>query len=781
VSKLLFYAMTSPAKLKKIGEYIEKRVRKDLAKRRYGYVEVSVRALNELIKACHKDLNLFAGHAVAIMKLLFTQESKSDLQVLAAEAFARFAEFQDDAAHYDLEQFVEYLLRLACQEEPRVRLAGLRALDLYITRTADLEPLLIKYVDAPQSRLLACLLEARAAEAAAVREQAEVCLKALGSRANHLTARSLLAAMFAFLDQRALWADAQALEALRALCFSIPPQHDPITVARFLQHADARPRLEDRAEVLRALTGVVRGNAGPIGEVLAGLLRHAAPLHEDENADEQREEPAGREQVREAALACVAALARRTTDPARRMDGIAYALERLAPRARPGPHRALLRAALAFAEALPQPLHSSQDPRPLPLELPRALFDRLLAALLALEPSNRPLAHTLLDQLLRSTAFAVPALAPDAVLAASSPAATTTVAAGGRQRGCVSREELRRGEAGQRLRLTLYQHVLLADNLPDSYAALAGTFRLLLDELQWDELGASGPLVLELQKRLQQEAPKHGAEWARRGHALLAAWAAAASRSLHLPPLEEYVRGLLRRRKAAKQVPASLKWNWREERLVVLEPPAADVGAGEAVLSEDLLLERSQLVEAALREARLPEAAAEELRAALAQRFRHKQARLPSEPRLPGPAAGLFTGGMQSLAASLAAGARSDAPLAHGQKIRKLSVRSVLSGIEPSPRPRSELRAVDFKVGATPRMPAAGPPPREPFERLAARPPPLQLSPEVRRLLTAPPSADPHASPAPYASPQLAPLDLTQLSPHCTLNLHFPQTLLLQA
>jgi len=163
LSKLLFYAMTSPSKLQKIGEYLDARVEKDLRRRRYGFVEVSMRTLGELIKACHKDLGLFAGHALSAMRrVLDAQAARPELARLAVEAFTRFAEFQDDASSYDLEQFTEYFLRLADAGAPlESRVAGLRALEAYVTRAADLDPFLIKYVDAPGARLVPTLLEAR--------------------------------------------------------------------------------------------------------------------------------------------------------------------------------------------------------------------------------------------------------------------------------------------------------------------------------------------------------------------------------------------------------------------------------------------------------------------------------------------------------------------------------------------------------------------------------------------------------------------------------------------
>src|SRR5690348_15547560 len=67
LSKLAFYATTTPSELEPIGAFIEKRIREDLVKRRLGWVEVGARALNELTKSCHTDLHLFGSHVMVVI------------------------------------------------------------------------------------------------------------------------------------------------------------------------------------------------------------------------------------------------------------------------------------------------------------------------------------------------------------------------------------------------------------------------------------------------------------------------------------------------------------------------------------------------------------------------------------------------------------------------------------------------------------------------------------------------------------------------------------------
>lgn len=70
---LIKYLLMNPAKLEEIGKYIEKRLKKDLSKGRYGYVKISMDVLNNIIQSCHSNsLTFYAPYVVSILQELFS-------------------------------------------------------------------------------------------------------------------------------------------------------------------------------------------------------------------------------------------------------------------------------------------------------------------------------------------------------------------------------------------------------------------------------------------------------------------------------------------------------------------------------------------------------------------------------------------------------------------------------------------------------------------------------------------------------------------------------------
>ncbi|KAI8054905.1 hypothetical protein BDF21DRAFT_403980 [Thamnidium elegans] len=70
LSYLTFYASSRPAKLTKVGSYIQKKVIKDIRKGHKNNNLVSLHILKALIQTCHRDLNIFSKQIVKILSLL---------------------------------------------------------------------------------------------------------------------------------------------------------------------------------------------------------------------------------------------------------------------------------------------------------------------------------------------------------------------------------------------------------------------------------------------------------------------------------------------------------------------------------------------------------------------------------------------------------------------------------------------------------------------------------------------------------------------------------------
>ncbi|KAI8145128.1 hypothetical protein BJV82DRAFT_605036 [Fennellomyces sp. T-0311] len=94
LSYLTFYASSRPAKLTKVGNYLEKKVERDIAKGRKQNNQVSLDIVKALIQSCHRDLNLFSKWVVKILnKILDTRDI--ELVDLACETFVIFCNYHD--------------------------------------------------------------------------------------------------------------------------------------------------------------------------------------------------------------------------------------------------------------------------------------------------------------------------------------------------------------------------------------------------------------------------------------------------------------------------------------------------------------------------------------------------------------------------------------------------------------------------------------------------------------------------------------------------------------
>lgn len=100
MEKLTFYALSSPEKLDRIGEYLAQRVARDLNRHRIGYVEIAMQAMDNLLQACHaQSLNLFVESFLKIVQQLL-ENSEFKMQLLATSSFVKFANIEEDTPSY---------------------------------------------------------------------------------------------------------------------------------------------------------------------------------------------------------------------------------------------------------------------------------------------------------------------------------------------------------------------------------------------------------------------------------------------------------------------------------------------------------------------------------------------------------------------------------------------------------------------------------------------------------------------------------------------------------
>ncbi|XP_075680751.1 protein EFR3 homolog stmA isoform X2 [Dermatophagoides pteronyssinus] len=132
MEKLIFYAMSSPDKLDKIGAYLAERIGRDLYRHRIGFVFIAVEAMDQLLKTCHNSLHLFMESFLKVVQLVL-ESHDPELQILATQSFVKFAKIEEDTPtyHRSYDFFVCKFASLCHDNHPnlvtrkRLRMAGL--------------------------------------------------------------------------------------------------------------------------------------------------------------------------------------------------------------------------------------------------------------------------------------------------------------------------------------------------------------------------------------------------------------------------------------------------------------------------------------------------------------------------------------------------------------------------------------------------------------------------------------------------------------------------------
>lgn len=117
---LVYYSVTSPEKLDRIGEYLEQRISRDIYRNRRGFVLIGMEAMDQLIKSCHMNtINLFVESFLkTVQKLL--ESPDPDLQILASQSFLQFSQIKEDTPSYHRSYnfFIERFSQMCHSEYP---------------------------------------------------------------------------------------------------------------------------------------------------------------------------------------------------------------------------------------------------------------------------------------------------------------------------------------------------------------------------------------------------------------------------------------------------------------------------------------------------------------------------------------------------------------------------------------------------------------------------------------------------------------------------------------
>ena len=306
MDKLIFYALSSPEKLDRIGAYLAKKLNRDVERRRFGFVFITVEALDQLLLACHApNLNLFVESFLKMVQKLL-ESSEADLQVLGSTSFVKFANIEEDTPSYHrrYDFFVSKFSAMCWFSSGseidcfRIRLAGLKGLQGVVRKTVsdDLQANIMD--DTHMSKIIPSLLfvmegssssklsSHQDIQSANTEEDpaslAESCLRELISRASYGNTKSIINPALTHFDKSELWVPNEfALKVFRIILYSVQNQFNYIVIEKLLTHLDdhIKDKASVKASIVQVLAACVKiasnSSIGPaVLEVFNTLLRH---------------------------------------------------------------------------------------------------------------------------------------------------------------------------------------------------------------------------------------------------------------------------------------------------------------------------------------------------------------------------------------------------------------------------------------------------------------------------------------------------------------------------
>ena len=346
MDKLIFYALSSPEKLDRIGAYLAKKLNRDVERRRFGLVFITVEALDQLLLACHApNLNLFVESFLKMVQKLL-ESSETDLQVLGSTSFVKFANIEEDTPSYHrrYDFFVSKFSAMCWfssgskNDCSRIRLAGLKGLQGVVRKTVsdDLQANIMD--DTHMSKIIPSLLfvmeESGKVKLSSTEDiqasnteddpasLAESCLRELINRASFGNIKSIVNPALTHFDKSELWVPNEfALKVFKIILYSVQNQFNYIIIEKLLSHLDnhIRDRAKVKASIVQVLAACVsiasNSSIGPaVLEVFNTLLRHLrssidARFHDAKQGDSTDDDDDDEKEFEESLVSTVGAFA----------------------------------------------------------------------------------------------------------------------------------------------------------------------------------------------------------------------------------------------------------------------------------------------------------------------------------------------------------------------------------------------------------------------------------------------------------------------------------------
>uniref|UniRef100_A0A8D8RWV8 Protein EFR3 homolog cmp44E n=1 Tax=Cacopsylla melanoneura TaxID=428564 RepID=A0A8D8RWV8_9HEMI len=285
MDKLTFYALSSPEKLDRIGDYLYETASRDISRKRTQYVIMSLEAMNQILLSCHAHaLNLFIESFLKlIQKLLECHEHV--LQILATQSFVKYANIEEDTPSYHrrYDFFISKFSSMCHDSDVELRMAGISGIQGIIRKTVsdDLADNIWKshHLDKVIPSLLYNMHHEMTSEGS---QMAETCLRELVGRAAFGHVKGVVGPVLNHLDMHRLWPPNEfAYQCFRILVFSVQSQYSYLIIESLLHHLnkhassafDIKTKIADvLARIIKIIATNVIGST--VLEITNSLLDH---------------------------------------------------------------------------------------------------------------------------------------------------------------------------------------------------------------------------------------------------------------------------------------------------------------------------------------------------------------------------------------------------------------------------------------------------------------------------------------------------------------------------
>jgi protein EFR3 len=285
MDKLTFFAMKSPDKLDRIGEYLAQRLSRDVYRQKYNSVNIAMEALDTLLVTCHaQSLNLFVESFLKMVQKLL-ECSEVDLQCLATASFVKFANIEEDTPSYHrrYDFFVSKFSSMCHSNDSniesctRLRISGLHGLQGVVRKTVtdDLQCNIWKptHMDKIVPSLLFNMQSSGcvATEPESPKDEdnptsvAEMVFRDFICRASYGNINAVIRPVLTHLDNHNLWVPNDfAVKCFKIIMYSVQAQYGYIVVQMLMNHLDENSKeyAKIKASIVDVLSETVLIAAG---------------------------------------------------------------------------------------------------------------------------------------------------------------------------------------------------------------------------------------------------------------------------------------------------------------------------------------------------------------------------------------------------------------------------------------------------------------------------------------------------------------------------------------